>query len=405
MIDSRRISTANERAPRMHLRTRAAERGASFLWALGLLLSVVAASPNAGAQNLTAPALSVRAISFDRLPGWGADDLTQAWPAFLANCQVMRQRLAPWANACAQADQVSANDSAQLRGFFEANFKAFEIISSSGQATGMITGYYEPLVRGSRTPGGPYQFPLYKAPADLIHVDLSAVYPELRSLRLRGRLENNRVLPYPTRGEIESKGLLKGQELMWLDDAIDAFFLQVQGSGRVVLTSGETVRIGYAEQNGHPYRSIGRWLIDSGELKPHEASMQGIKSWLAKNPGRREELLHQNPSLVFFKELNSLGPDDGPPGSMGVPLRAGRSLAVDPSVIAMGTLVFLDTRIPGSAPGDNGVPFQRLMIAQDTGSAIVGIHRGDIFFGTGDKAGEIAGRMRSPGTMYVLLPL
>lgn len=294
----------------------------------------------------------------------------------------------------------------EIRKFLEARFNAFVLSDSSGARSGRITGYYEPLLRGSLTREGPYQTPLYRAPQDLIHVDLSSIYPELKALRLRGRLEGSRIVPYHTRAEIETRNLLSGQELLWVDDPIEAFFLQVQGSGRVQLPSGETIRLGYAEQNGHPYQSIGRWLVDRGELRLSDASMQGIKDWIARNPHRRDELLHQNPSMVFFKEINHVSSNAGPPGSMGLPLTPERSLAVDPRFVSEGSLVFLDTRVPrpGVPPGDAGVPFQRLMIAQDKGSAILGVHRGDIFFGTGATAGEVAGRMRAEGTMYLVLP-
>lgn len=401
MTDSRRISGALRRAWPKGWPTRPAIGAA---WVAAAMVFAPPATSQSAHKAAPTASISIKASSFDQLPGWQTDNLSQVWPAFLANCQVMKQRVVAWTNACQQAERLTGNDSAELRVFFETAFKPFEIISSNGPSSGLITGYYEPLVRGSRVADSTYQFPLYKAPKDLVNVDLANVYPELRSLRLRGKLENSRLVPYPTRGEIESKGLLRGQELLWLDDPIDAFFLQVQGSGRVLLPSGETVRVGYAEQNGHPYRSIGKWLIDQGELKAHEASMQGIKAWLARNPGRRDELLQQNPSLVFFKELGHLSPESGPLGSMGVPLSPGRSLAVDPSIISMGTLIFLDTRVPEAVNSTSMVSFQRLVIAQDTGSAIIGLHRGDLFFGTGVEAGELAGKMRSPGTMYVLLP-
>ena len=347
-----------------------------------------------------------RPISFKELPGWAEDDLQGFGPAFATNCSVMQLRASAWARICKEVGRINSNDTQALRQLIESRFTPHELSDHKGARSGLITGYYEPLLRGSRTRGGPYQIPLYQTPKDLINVDLSAIYPEIKSLRLRGRLEGNRVVPYPTRAEIESKGLLAGQELLWVDDPVEAFFLQVQGSGRVQLPSGETVRVGYAEQNGYPYRSIGRYLIDQGELKPNDASMQSIKAWVAANPRRRDEVLHQNPSIVFFKEIAALPAAQGPIGSMGLPLTAGRSLAVDPRYVTAGSLIFMSTRVPktGAAPKDPGVPFQRLMIAQDTGSAVQGAHRSDIFFGTGNEAGEVAGRMRAEGRMFVLLP-
>ncbi len=345
-------------------------------------------------------------INFSDLPGWAEDDLAGFWPAFQANCDVMRLRSTPWASICKESQTIDGGQRETVRRFIESRFIPQKLTDDKGTRSATITGYYEPLLKGARTRGGPYQIPLYRTPKDLINVDLSSIYPELKSLRLRGRLEGNRVVPYPTREEIDKKGLLAGQELIWVDDPVEAFFLQVQGSGRVELPSGESIRVGYAEQNGYPYRSIGRYLIDKGELKPNDASMQSIKAWVAANPHRRDELLHQNPSVVFFREISTLAKGAGPLGSMGLPLTAGRSLAVDARFVGVGGLVFLSTRVPraGAPPRDSGVPFQRLMIAQDTGSAILGPHRGDIFFGTGAEAGEVAGRMRSDGTVYVLSP-
>lgn len=346
------------------------------------------------------------AINFGDLPGWAEDDLAGFWPAFQANCEVMRLRSTPWASVCKEAQTIDPNQREAIRGFIESRFTPHRLTDDKGTRSATITGYYEPLLKGSRTRGGSYQIPLYRTPKDLINVDLSSVYPEIKSLRLRGRLEGNRVVPYPTREEIDKKGLLAGQELLWVEDPVEAFFLQVQGSGRVELPNGESIRVGYAEQNGYPYRSIGRYLIEKGELKPNDASMQSIKAWVAANPHRRDELLHQNPSVVFFREVSTLAKGAGPLGSMGLPLTAGRSLAVDARFVGVGSLVFLSTRVPrpGAPPRDAGVPFQRLMVAQDTGSAILGPHRSDIFFGTGPEAGEVAGRMRADGTVYVLIP-
>jgi membrane-bound lytic murein transglycosylase A len=370
-----------------------------------LILGLSTGLASRALANPAAPLAKLSPIGFQSLPGWQQEDFQGFWPAFLENCRIMRLRATPWARACRDAESVSSTTET-IRQFLESRFTAFALTDASGARSSRITGYYEPLLRGSRVREGPFQTPLYRAPRDLVNVDLSSIYPELKALRLRGRLEGGRIVPYYTRAEIERQKLLAGQELLWVDDPIDAFFLQVQGSGRVQLPNGEIVRVGYAEQNGHPYQSIGRWLVDRGELALSEASMQGIKNWVARNPHRRDELLHQNPSMVFFKEINALNSNAGPPGSMGLPLTAERSLAVDPRFVVEGSLVFLDTRVPrpGVPAGDAGVRFQRLMIAQDKGSAILGAHRGDIFFGTGSAAGEVAGRMRADGTMYVVLP-
>ncbi len=361
----------------------------------------------AGLLPLTAQAEArLRPIAFRDLPGWSDDGLQGFREALATNCSSMKSRSPAWGRICREAEQLQPTDASALKQLIESRFTPHELSDSKGSRSGLVTGYYEPLLKGSRTRGGPYQIPLYRTPKDLINVDLSSVYPEIKSLRLRGRLEGNRVVPYPTRAEIERKGLLAGEELLWVDDPVEAFFLQVQGSGRVQLPSGEVVRVGYAEQNGYPYRSIGRYLIDKGELKPNDASMQSIKAWVAANPHRRDEVLHQNPSVVFFREITTLPAAQGPLGSMGLPLTAGRSIAIDPRYVSPGSLVFMTTRVPkpGAPPRDPGIAFQRLMIAQDTGTAITGPHRSDIFFGTGAEAGEVAGRMRSDGTMFVLMP-
>lgn len=384
---------------RMHSKSRAR---------LGLTLMTLLLAVMSGVTHASDARLSP--VPFSALPGWMEDDLQGFWDAWRGNCTVMRLRSTPWAQACKQSEGLPTSDALTKRLFIESRFTAHELSDNRNTRSGTVTGYYEPLLRGSRTRSGAFQIPLYRSPPDLIQVDLASVHPELRSLRLRGRLENKRVVPYPTRADIEKKGLLAGLELLWVDDPVDAFFLQVQGSGRIQLPDGKSVRVGYADQNGYPYRSIGRYLIDRGELKPHEASMQGIRGWIAANPHRRDEVLHQNPSVVFFKEIAGLGDASGPLGSMGLPLTPGRSLAVDPRFVTPGSLVFMTTRVPrpgvlsGAIDDSNTVPFQRLMIAQDTGSAIQGVHRSDIFFGTGESAGEVAGRMRAEGRMFVLLP-
>jgi len=210
----------------------------------------------------------------------------------------------------------------------------------------------------------------------------------------------NKVLPYPNRAELDKSGALAGKEILWVDDPIDAFFLQVQGSGRVQLNDGGSiVRVAYADQNGYPYKSIGRYLVDKGELSLAQASAQGIKAWLAANPGRQQELLNANPSYVFFKEEKVLDPSKGPKGAQGVPLTPLRSIAVDPQFVPLGTPVFLATTQP-----NNNVPLQQLVVAQDTGGAIKGAVRADFFWGFGDEAGDKAGKMKQRGMMWLLLP-
>ena len=218
----------------------------------------------------------------------------------------------------------------------------------------------------------------------MLIVDLSSQYPELKAMRLRGRQVGGKVIPYYTRAELSQSSVLNGKELVWVDDAIDAFFLQVQGSGRVHLNdTNETVRLVYADQNGYQYKSIGRYLVDKGELRLDQASAQGIKTWLAANPGRQSELLNVNPSYVFFREEKLADPSVGPKGALNVPLTTQRSVAVDPQFIPLGAPLFLSTTRPNS-----DAPLQQLVMAQDTGSAIKGAVRADYFWGFGDDAGE-----------------
>ena len=358
----------------------------------------VPVKPGAKAEIIT-PADYLRVVSFDQLPGWAEDDLTKLWPAFLASCEVMIRR-AGWQEVCADAQQLSAVDGAGLRNFFESRFLPHQVRNADGGVSGMVTGYYEPLLRGSRTRGGLFQTPLYRPPSDLLTVDLGSVYPELKNMRLRGRLSGNKVLPYYTRAELIQKGLAPGTELVWVDNAVDAFFLQVQGSGRVTLEeSNETIRMAYADQNGHPYKSIGRYLIDRGELKLEQASMQGIKAWAGANPHRLQELLNANPSFVFFKEEKITDAGKGPRGALGVPLTAQRSIAIDPQFITLGAPVFLSTTRPNSE-----LPIRQLMMAQDTGGAIRNAVRADFVWGFGEEAGELVGKMKQAGQMWLLLP-
>ncbi len=358
----------------------------------------VLVQPATKAEAITATDY-LRVARFDQLPGWFEDDLTQLWSAFLASCEVMIRR-AGWHEVCADAQQWNAVDGAGLRNFFESRFLPHQVRNADGSVSGMVTGYYEPLLRGSRTRGGLFQTPLYRAPGDLLTVDLGSVYPELKNMRLRGRLSGNKVVPYYTRAELMQRGLASGTELLWVDNAVDAFFLQVQGSGRVNLEeTKETVRLAYADQNGHPYKSMGRYLVERGELKLEQASMQGIKAWAASNPHRLQELLNANSSFVFFKEEKITDESKGPRGALGVSLTAQRSIAIDPQFISLGAPVFLSTTLPNS-----DLPLRRLMMAQDTGGAIRNAVRADFFWGFGDEAGELAGKMKHAGQMWVLLP-
>jgi membrane-bound lytic murein transglycosylase A len=275
------------------------------------------------------------------------------------------------------------------------------LTNPDGTTNGLVTGYYEPLLRGARTRSATFSQPVLGVPPDLLTIELGDVLPNLKNMRLRGRLQGNKVVPYYSRTDIVSREKeFADRVLFWVDDAIELFFLQIQGSGRIKLPDGKLVRVGYADQNGHPYQSIGRVLIERGDLKPEQASMQGIQAWARANPERLNDLLNSNPSYVFFRELASNGrSEEGPVGALGVPLSKERSIAVDPASVPLGAPVFLATTRPNSS-----LPLQRLMLAQDTGGAIRGVVRADFFWGFGPDAGAQAGKMKQQGQMWVLLP-
>ncbi|WP_246487405.1 murein transglycosylase A [Ferrigenium kumadai] len=345
----------------------------------------------------TPPAAPFAVSKWEMLPDWQTMDLQPSWTAFLQSCRALKTKPG-WQETCARADGLAQPDNAALRSFFEQGFSPYQVINADGSSQGLITGYYEPRLSGSRVRTDRFRYPLYAAPDDLLTIDLGEVYPQLKDLRLRGRVQGKRVVPYYSRAEIDDgKAPLPGRELFWVDDAVDLFFLQIQGSGRIELPDGSLVKVGYADQNGHPYISIGKKLIEMGELKPEEASMQGIKNWAAQHPDRLGALLEQNPSYVFFRELpNGLS---APLGALGVPLTNEYSIAIDPRTIPLGAPVLLSTTYPNSTE-----PLNRLMLAQDTGGAIKGAVRADFFWGFGEQAGVQAGRMKQRGQMWVLFP-
>lgn len=358
----------------------------------------------------SAPRAMLQVTDFAALPGWQADPMQAAWPAFLLSCRALQSNSA-WSEVCGAAyamGEPSKSDPRAVRRFFETWFKPYHVTTPSGTDGGVITGYFEPELNGSRVREAPYLTPLYGVPDDLITVDLADVYPELKGMTLRGRLEDHRLVAYPSRSELVKGGAAHAKELVWVDDPIAAFFLQVQGSGRVQLHEGnkptEIIRLAYADQNGRPYKSIGRWLVDQGELSLDQVSMQSIRMWGESHPDRLQELLDVNPSYVFFREQPLSDPAVGPMGSLGVPLTPGRSIAVDSRLVPLGAPVFLATTEPGS-----GHPMRLLTIAQDTGGAIKTAPdrpvRADLFWGYGREAGDQAGRMKEQGRMWVLLPL
>lgn len=339
----------------------------------------------------------LQGADWNDLPNWTEDDPTPAFTAFVASCRSL-ERQAHWKPVCASARELTDTTNAALRTWLEARLQPWALVNPDGSRNGLITGYYEPILKGSRQRSKAYAHPVFGPPDDMVVVELAELYPELKHLRLRGRLDGRKLVPYYSREEWASQESKRSPEaLLWIDDPIDLFFMQIQGSGQVQLADGKRVRLNYADQNGHPYRSIGRWLIERGELKAEQASMQGIKAWARANPKRLAELLNANPSLVFFRELPVEG--SGPQGAMGLALTPERSLAIDPRHVPLGAPIWLATTRPNSEQA-----LTRLMLGQDTGGAIRGVVRADFYWGSGPEAGNQAGKMRQQGRMWVLLP-
>lgn len=357
-----------------------------------------------------APRATFTPVSWTAVPGWSIDPVEAAWPAFIVGCRALSadpRTQAVWQTPCALAGAVDGRDARAVRSFFESHFSPYGVAAAAdGNPVGLVTGYYEPLLAGSRERTAKFSVPLYAPPEDLLTVELAALHPELKDRRVRARVEGNKVVPYWPRADIERGAApLAAKVLVYVEDPIEAFFLEIQGSGRISLPDGTVLRLNYANQNGHPYRSIGRVLIDRGELPLERASMQGIRAWAKANPDKLRPLLDENPSYVFFREVpappaGSLDAAiDGPIGSLGVPLLAGRTIAVDARAIPLGAPMFIATTMPLST-----APLERLVLAQDTGGAIRGTVRADFFWGFGPAAGREAGRMRQDGRLWLLWP-
>ena len=341
------------------------------------------------------PHTTYKKADFSALPPVTGTDLQSGFASWRSAC--IRLKADPnWGSVCSDAATLSASPSVeQISSFLQTHLDVYSLRSAEGSEDGLITGYYEPVYPGSLKPTQAANVPIYGVPSDLIVVNLDSIYPELKGKRLRGRLEGRVLKPYDTAETINSKGL-NAPVLAWLTDPMDLQFLQIQGSGRVQLDNGRQLRIGYADQNGHPYKPIGRWLVEQGELKKEDVTMSTIHAWAMMHPERVHEMLASNPSYVFFTQ----NPDstEGPRGSLNVPLTAGYSVAVDRKVIPLGSLLWLSTTQA------DGQPIVRPVAAQDTGGAIAGEVRADFFVGTGPKAGQIAGDMKQKGNIWLLWP-
>lgn len=338
------------------------------------------------------PAVTMERVPFDAVPGWSADDgMPAAFTAF-RNSPVGSGAM--WQRLSASVDPASEECT---RSFFAANFLPHRL--SHSQAPGLLTAYFEPEYRGSRQPSPHYRVPVYRRPADLRNIVAEADRASAAGHFSHMRAGPEGLVPYATREEIE-RGALAGQglELVWLADPVEAFILHVQGSGRVLLDDGTVVRLTYDGKNGHSYTSVGKFLIEQGQLPAEGLTLDVLADWLRADPSRGRQVMWRNASFVFFRELSQNEP--GPLGADGRVLTPGRSLAVDPGFHALGTPIFVDA--PSLQFG--GRPFRRLMIAQDVGSAIRGPERGDIFVGAGPDAGRVAGAVKHPGRFFVLLP-
>ena len=357
--------------------------------------------------------LILERVGFPDLPGWTSDQQAAILPAFRKSCGRLRWQpndrpldrkryagqVADWRTICAEAARLP-QDNGRVRDFIEKVFIPYRAMNHE-KSEGLFTAYYEPVLSGSRQRGGRYTVPIHSRPRDLVTVDLGTFYRDLSGRRIIGKVQDGRLRPYHDRASINS-GSLDGQrlEIVWVDDPVAVFFLHIQGSGQVALEDGRRIRIGYSAQNGHPYRSIGRELIRNGELAREGVSMQSIRNWIRDNPEKGRRLMEKNPSYIFFREVDG----EGPIGAQGVALTPLRSLAVDRRFIPLGVPLWVDTKAPAGSSWRDTKPLRRLFIAQDTGGAIRGPVRADIFWGTGKAAGENAGRMKHPGEYYLLLP-
>ena len=385
----------------MQFQRSAGRRGAWWPAILGVLAACASAPPGPLPEPRAAPGVAASpasppgpppatlqrtrsrwiAVDWLDLPGWYDDHVAELWPALLRSCD----KPAPeWARACAQAKAASPAGDAAARDWLQQHLMPYRIEAADGSTEGLVTGYFEPLVDASRTSRGPYRVPLHLPP------------PDLATRK-----------PYWTRQQLDTlpaaQSALRGRELAWVADPMDALILQIQGSGRLQLAeadgSRKLVRMAFAGHNEQPYKSVGKWLIEQGELKTDQVSWPAIKTWAQRNPKRVNELLWSNPRVVFFREEPLLDPSVGPRGAQGVPLTPGRSIAVDPQSIPYGTPVWLDTTEPLAS-----TPLRRAVMAQDTGTAIAGGVRADFFWGWGEQAEQQAGKMKQPVRMWALWP-
>jgi len=358
--------------------------------------------------------LVLKPVSFSDLPGWNRENFTDFLTAYQRSCARILKRspdetfgpdgrwgtYRDWQPACLKiTDLKSENASSdEIRQILTDSFIPYRVMADR-DGEGLFTGYYEASLNGSRKRHGPYQYPLRARPDDLVMVQLGDFREELKGQRIAGRVVGGNLKPYETHAEIVGGELPDHLDmpLVWVDDPVNAFFVQIQGSGVVSLDDGSVMRIGYAGQNGHPYYAIGRELVKRDELEKEDVSMQSIRAWLSANPDQAQEIMLTNKSYVFFRELEN---QEGPVGGEGLPLTPERSLAVDRSIIPYGMPVWLNAH----SPEEGRSRLQKLMVTQDTGGAIRGPVRGDFFWGYGRRAEDLAGKMKSKGSYWFFLP-
>ena len=371
-------------------------------------------APASAASSTGDDRLTLEAVGFADLPGWRDDRHAEALPAFLASCETIAAlpdraplgsgpyggRARDWRSACAAARRVPAGDDGAARAFFEAEFRPYAAHGEAGPV-GKLTGYHVQALRGSRRRHGRYTVPMLARPPDLVSVELDRFVPDGRARRIWGRVDpaSGALVPYPSRAELRRAPIDERQVVVWVDDPVDAVFAEIQGSGKVALDEGGTLWIGFAGKNGHRFRGVGGILRRMGELRRGQGTTQGIRAWFAAHPERYHEIVDQNPAKVFFQ----VSPRAGAIGTQGVVLTARRSLAVDRAVIALSTPVWVETRVR-LAGARRAAPWRHLLVAQDTGGAILGPVRGDIYWGDDAEAAEVAGRTGGPGRVWLLLP-
>lgn len=338
-------------------------------------------------ERLSYSKANLEKVQFKALKDFENDDLTLALDVFKQAC-VRSKRKTLFKNVCLKAEQTR-----DAQDFFTKNFTPYKLHAKNGSEKGVITGYYEPLLYGSLTKSKKFKYPVYAVPKDLITVNLSKIYPELKKYRLRGKIKGNKLIPFDARADIGENE--EYEVLCYVDNKVDLFFLQIQGSGKVQLEDGTLLNLGYANQNGRKYNSVGKYMIKRGYIgNGIDASMQGMKKWFEENPSKTEKVLNVNNSYVFFEKRKN-----GATGSLGVPLVARRNLAVDTSYIPLGMPVFINTKNPVTREKINN-----LMVAADTGGAIKGEIRADFFWGFSKEAEKYAGRMKELGELYILVP-